>query len=312
MDLKKSKKLISICIPVLNEEENLETLLRELDILALSLKKYNFEFIFSDNNSSDNTWLWLKEAAKHDSRIRGIKFSRNIGYQNSIMRNYNHARGDALIQLDADLQDPIEIVIDFIKKWELGYKVVFGIRNKRSEKYSSNLVRKIGYAILNWASDSRLHRDVGDFRLIDREVIELIRNKHYRNPYLRGIVSSLGLKETGVGYERKLRNRGKSKFSPIKVIQLGITGLFSFSTKPIRVFIPIAIISSCTAVLGIFWIVYLFLSNDNLPPGFSTTQVLLFLILAINTSFFAIAGDYLLKIYFALLPSTDGFISDEI
>jgi dolichol-phosphate mannosyltransferase len=308
---KKSKKLISLCIPVLNEIENLESLYIQLCLLSSSLKKYNFEFVFSDNSSIDGTWDWLKNASNSDNRIRGIRFSRNIGYQNSIMRNYDFAEGDALIQLDADLQDPIEVITEFISNWEKGYKIVYGIREKRSESPISNFVRKIGYVVLNWASDSKLHKDVGDFRLIDREVIELIKKRNYRNPYIRGIVSSFGFKEIGVRYTRKLRVHGESKFSPIGVIRLGLVGLFSFSTKPIRVFIPIAIISSFTAILGILWILYLYLTDNNLPPGFSTTQVILFVTMAINTSFFAIAGDYLLKIYFALLPSVDGYIAEQ-
>jgi glycosyltransferase involved in cell wall biosynthesis len=308
----KDKKTISICIPVLNEKDNLHDLFLELNNLSEKLRGYNFEFVFSDNNSTDGTWEEIVRFSKSDSRVRGIRFSKNIGYQNSIIRNYEYSMGDALIQLDADLQDPIETIIEFVNKWEDGYAVVFGVRESRSEGLYSNLARRIGYSILNWASDSRLHKDVGDFRLIDRKVIDSLRNKHYRNPYLRGIVSSLGFKECGVGYSRKPRVRGESKFKPFKVIKLGLIGLFSFSTKPIRIFIPISIFSTFMALVGIIWMLFLYFSGQALPPGYTTTQILIFITIAINTSFFAIAGDYLLRIYFALLPNVDGYIVEKI
>lgn len=135
------KKLISICIPVLNEEQNIEILYSELKSLAEQLKnKFNFEFIFTDNNSTDLTWNLIKNISEGDLRIRGYKFTRNIGFQQSIYFNYMQAKGEAIVQIDADLQDPPHIIIDFLNGWESGFKVVVGIRRGRRENFfSANL-----------------------------------------------------------------------------------------------------------------------------------------------------------------------------
>ena len=306
------KKLISICIPVLNEEENIDFVISSLNAIAQELKKYKFEFVFSDNHSSDNTWEKLKLKAKSNKKIKAIRFSKDIGYQNSILYNYYHSSGDALIQLDADLQDPPKLIKNFIDEWEKGNKVVYGIRNTRKGSKIDFVIRKIGYKLLAWASNGNLRENVGDFRLIDRAVVDSLKSRSYSNPYLRGVISSLGFKETGVIYTRNERMRGKSKFSALKVIKLGMIGLFSFSTKPIRLFIPLTLLFTLISVLGIFWILFLNITESDLPRGFSVTQIFIFISIGINSLFAAIAGDYLHKIYRSIYPTSEGFVIDKI
>ncbi|MEY4571560.1 MAG: hypothetical protein RLZ10_771 [Bacteroidota bacterium] len=306
------KKLISICIPVLNEEENIELVVESLNDIAKGLKKYKFEFVFSDNNSSDNTWEKLKLKAKSNKKIKAIRFSKDIGYQNSILHNYYHSSGDALIQLDADLQDPPILIKNFIEEWEKGYKVVYGIRKTRKGSKIDFVIRKIGYKFLAWASNGNLRENVGDFRLIDRSVVDSLKSRSYSNPYLRGIISSLGFKETGVIYTRNERVAGRSKFSALKVIKLGLIGLFSFSTKPIRLFIPLTLFFTLISFLGIFWVLFLYITESDLPRGFSVTQIFIFISIGINSLFAAIAGDYLHKIYRSIYPTAEGFVIDKI
>jgi dolichol-phosphate mannosyltransferase len=307
-----AKKLISICVPVLNEFDNIDLLISTLLGTTSALTKYKFEYVFSDNNSSDGTWEKIVKYNSKNKSIKGIRFSTNIGYQNSILQNYFYASGDAVIQIDADLQDPPSMIENFLIEWEKGYKVVYGIRNIRKGSQVDRFVRKIGYKILNWASDKTLHKDVGDFRLIDRTVIEVLRQRNYTNPYLRGIISSLGFKESGIQYAREVRKVGKSKFTAVKVMKLGFVGLLSFSTKPIRMFIPISIFFLSLSMFGVFWIIFLYLVDSNLPRGFTTTQILLFTIIGLNSIFAALAGDYLHKIYNALNPIKVGYISESI
>ena len=307
-----SKKLISICIPVLNEVDSIEPLLVELKKVTMKLNNYRFEFVFSDNNSTDGTWQKIIKLKQTNKNIRAIRFSKNLGYQKSILQNYFHADGDALIQIDADLQDPPHVIELFLSEWEKGYKIVYGIREKRNGSKIDSSLRKLGYKFLTWASEGALHSNVGDFRLIDRSVVNILKQRNYSNPYLRGIISTLGIKESGVKYERQIRNSGKSKFSAIKVFKLGVIGLLSFSTKPIKIFIPIAIFFTLISILGVFWILYLNIFESNLPRGFSVTQIFLFVAIGLNAFFAAIAGDYLHRIYNALLPTIDGHIIENI
>ena len=304
-------KKLSICVPVLNEIDNLERLLLSLRAFADSHSSYEFEFVFSDNCSTDGSWEKLKEMSLYDQRMRGIRFSRNIGYQESILKNYLYSSGDALIQYDADMQDPLEVMSDFLYEWERGAQVVMGVRISRGESKFDQVFRKLGYRFLSWISDDALKNDIGDFRLVDRKLVEKLKALNTNEIYLRGVVTSLGFREAYVPYRRRIRIHGLSKFSKIKVMRLGFRGLAMHSNKLLRIFVPIALAISLLALAGIIWVFALFLSGTALPKGFSSSQIILFSILLLNSLFFAISGEYILKIYSALYPTEKGFIQDE-
>jgi dolichol-phosphate mannosyltransferase len=304
-------KKLSICVPVLNEIDNLERLLLSLRAFADSHSSYKFEFVFSDNCSSDGSWEKLKEMSLYDQRIRGIRFSRNIGYQESILKNYLYSSGDALIQYDADMQDPLEVMSDFIYEWERGAQVVMGVRISRGESKFDQVFRKLGYRFLSWISDDALKNDIGDFRLVDRKLVEKLKALNTNEIYLRGVVTSLGFREAYVPYRRRIRIHGLSKFSKIKVMRLGFRGLAMHSNKLLRIFVPIALALSLLALAGIIWVLALFFSGAALPKGFSSSQIVLFSILLLNSLFFAILGEYILKIHGALYPTEKGFIQDK-
>jgi dolichol-phosphate mannosyltransferase len=304
-------KKLSICVPVLNEIDNLERLILSLRAFADSHSSYEFEFVFSDNCSTDGSWEKLKEMSLYDQRMRGIRFSRNIGYQESILKNYLYSSGDALIQYDADMQDPLEVMSDFLYEWERGAQVVMGVRISRGESKFDQVFRKLGYRFLSWISDDALKNDIGDFRLVDRKLVEKLKALNTNEIYLRGVVTSLGFREAYVPYRRRIRIHGLSKFSKIKVMRLGFRGLAMHSNKLLRIFVPIALAISLLALAGIIWVFALFLSGTALPKGFSSSQIILFSILLLNSLFFAISGEYILKIYSALYPTEKGFIQDE-
>lgn len=304
-------KKLSICVPVLNEIDNLERLLLSLRAFADSHSSYEFEFVFSDNCSTDGSWEKLKEMSLYDQRIRGIRFSRDIGYQESILKNYLYSSGDALIQYDADMQDPLEVMSDFLYEWERGAQVVMGVRISRGESKFDQVFRKLGYRFLSWISDDALKNDIGDFRLVDRKLVEKLKALNTNEIYLRGVVTSLGFREAYVPYRRRIRIHGLSKFSKIKVMRLGFRGLAMHSNKLLRIFVPIALAISLLALAGIIWVFALFLSGTTLPKGFSSSQIILFSILLLNSLFFAISGEYILKIHSALYPTEKGFIQDK-
>jgi hypothetical protein len=244
----------------------------------------------------------------HDQRIRGIRFSRNIGYQESILKNHLYSSGDALIQYDADMQDPLEVMSVFLYEWDRGAQVVMGVRISHSESKFDQIFRKLGYRFLSWISDDALKNDIGDFRLVDRKLVEQLKALNTNEIYLRGVVTSLGFREAYVPYRRRIRIHGLSKFSKIKVMRLGFRGLAMHSNKLLRIFVPIALAISLLALAGIIWVFALFLSGTALPKGFSSSQIILFSILLLNSLLFAISGEYILKIYGAIYPTEKGFI----
>jgi glycosyltransferase involved in cell wall biosynthesis len=231
----KKKPLISISIPVLNESSNIAALYSRLHSLAARMSdRCDMEFVFSDNHSDDNTWELLAELAKKDYRVRAIRFSKNYGFQRSILANYLHTRGNAVMQIDADLQDPPELLEVFFEQWQKGYHVIYGIRKKRQENGFLNAFRKLGYWIIDKISEHTIPRDVGDFRLIDRKVIQSLSQIKTANPYLRGMIAGLGFNQTGVTYDRNARTAGESKFNVFRLLQLGLTAVFNHSTVPLR------------------------------------------------------------------------------
>ncbi len=227
------KPLVSISVPVLNEGKNIETLYQRLVGIADKMKdRCDLEFVFSDNHSDDNTWEILYELSCKDDRVRAIRFSRNFGFQRSILANYMHTRGDAVMQIDADLQDPPELLEVFFEQWQNGYQVIYGIRVKRPENHLLHMLRKIGYWAIDKLSDHPIPRDVGDFRLIDRKVIRSLCKIKTANPYLRGMIAGLGFNQTGVVYDRKARVAGESKFNMTSLVKLGMTaGLQSLNNS---------------------------------------------------------------------------------
>ena len=184
------RRLISISVPVYNEAENILELLSRLRAVAADRAgRYDFEFLFTDDASSDATYDLLLREAKGDHRIRVLRLSRNFGFQRNVLINFLSARGDAAIEIDADLQDPPELISDFLSLWERGYKVVYGVRAGRDEGVLMQGLRKLAYRLINRLSEVAIPNDSGDFRLVDRLIIEHLRTLRDSNPYLRGYIA---------------------------------------------------------------------------------------------------------------------------
>lgn len=292
------RKRVTFAIPVLNEAANIQRLYDRLTAVADDLgDRYEFEFFFTDNCSSDDTWQLLSALAASDPRVRGLRFSRNYGFQASILANYMACTGDAIIQLDADLQDPPELARSFIEHWEQGYQVVYGIRRSRKETALMNTARRIGYGVINRLSDHEIPKHVGDFRLIDRSVVKLLEHFNDYSPYLRGAIASLGLRQIGIQYDRERREFGESKFSIGALVDLGLDGLFNYSKVPIRV---AAICGAAAVVFSVVWTVVVILTRlfqPDLPSGLASTQILVLFSLGLNSLFLGIIGEYVLRIY---------------
>jgi dolichol-phosphate mannosyltransferase len=293
--------LISISIPVLNEEQNIDALYRRLCALADRMAdRCQLEFVFSDNHSDDRTWTLLSELARRDSRVRAIRFSKNFGFQRSILANYMHTRGDAVMQIDADLQDPPELLEVFYEKWRSGYQVVYGVRKARPEGIMLRAFRKIGYWVIDKISEHPIPRDVGDFRLIDRKIVDLLVRVKTANPYLRGTIAGLGFNQMGIPYDRDARVAGKSKFNVNRLLRLGLTAVFNHSTVPLRVASFVGVVILTMSLIGAVYYFLLKLADPDLPQGLASIHILVLFGIGLNSFLLGIIGEYILRIYLVL------------
>ena len=307
----KNTKLISICIPVLNEAENIPFLLDKLNLVANSLPQYDFEFVFSDNHSIDGSWNQIYLASQSDARIKGIRFSKNFGFQNSILANFKRSQGDAVVQIDADLQDPPELLIQFLEQWEHGYHVVYGIRTHRPENWFIRFFRLAGYFVINFLGEFEIPKNAGDFRLLDRKVVDALLRQSPLQPYLRGSIAGLGFNQIGISYKRNERSRGESKFPIRKVFNLGLIGVFNHSLIPLRISTFVGGSTLLLSVLGGLYYVIQQEINKNLPPGFTSTQVLILAGIGLNAFFLGIIGEYISRIYRIVRGDLGVIIEDE-
>lgn len=293
--------LISISIPVLNEADNLDALYARLDRLGEMMKDLcHLEFLFTDNHSSDATWEKLIVLAARDSRVRAIRFSKNVGFQRSILANYMHARGDAVMQIDADLQDPPELLEKFFHLWRDGYHVVYGVREKRPEGWLINNFRKLGYWTVDKLSEHAIPRDAGDFRLVDRKVINALQRYRSSNPYLRGMIAGMGFKQIGVPYGRSARVAGASKFGVSQLIKLGLAGVFNHSVLPLRLATYGGLFLLGLTAIGAIYYVALRAFHPDLPRGLASIHILVLFGIGFQSLLLGILGEYMLRIYILL------------
>ena len=307
------KTLVSISIPVLNEEHNIEALYQRLVGLADRMKdRCDLEFVFSDNHSDDNTWKMISELSRKDDRVRAIRFSKNFGFQRSILANYMHTRGDAVMQIDADLQDPPELLEDFFAQWQAGYQVVYGIRKKRPENPFLHMFRKFGYWAIDRISEHPIPRDVGDFRLVDRKVIRSLCQIKTAHPYLRGMIAGLGFNQTGIIYDRNARVAGESKFNVSRLVKLGLTAVFNHSTIPLRAasFLGVAILT--ISIFAALYYVFLKIIHPELPQGLASIHILVLFGIGINAFLLGIIGEYILRIYLVIRAEPVAVIENSL
>jgi len=201
------------------------------------------------------------------------------------------------MQIDADLQDPPEMLEAFLDKWEQGYHVVYGIRRKRPEGSLINAFRRLGYWVIDAVSEHPIPRDVGDFRLIDRKVIEALAKVRTPNPYLRGMIAGLGFSQTGIPYDRDARVAGESKFGVTRLIRLGLTAVFNHSTVPLRIATITGGVMLGVSGLGALYYVALRLTHPELPQGLASIHILVLFGIGLQSVLMGIIGEYLLRIY---------------
>jgi polyisoprenyl-phosphate glycosyltransferase len=293
------KPLISLVVPVYNEELNIGPFHEAvLQAIAPLEDEFAFEFVFTDNHSEDNTFAELSALAQRDSRVRVFRFSRNFGYQRSILTGYSQTRGDAAIQLDVDLQDPPELIERFLREWQAGADVVYGVRTARQEGVLITLQRRVFYRLIDMLSEHPLPRDAGDFRLVSRRIIDLLVSFSDAQPYLRGTIATLGFKQVGIPYERAARVRGTSKFPFVRLVSLAIDGILNHSTLPLRMATFIGLGMAVAAfLLAAGYALGKLLFHTNWPAGFTTLVALILFGTGLNAMLLGVIGEYLARIY---------------
>ncbi len=307
-------RLISIVVPVLNEEQNVLPLYQTLCALQLELgDRYQWEMLFTDNHSNDQTFAILSELAARDPRVRALRFSRNFGYQASILTGYLNARGDAIIQLDCDMQDPPQMIPRFLQLWEEGNLVVYGVRQTRDEPAAMNLTRKLFYRLINLMSEHPLPLDAGDFRLLDRRIVTELARIEDATPYLRGTIAMLGFRQVGVPYERRSRTAGQSKFYFKDLVGLAIDGILNHSILPLRLANYFCLgLFLLTLLLVFIYLSAWFFTDHQWPQGFATLLLLILLSACSNAMFFGILGEYIARIFRQVKRSPLTIVEQEL
>lgn len=305
--------LISIVIPVYNEEQNVDRTYSELKRATALLDDYHFEYLFTDNHSTDQTFEKLARIAASDPDVRVARFARNFGFQKSVLTGYRLARGAAAIQIDADLQDPPSMFGPFLEQWRQGHDVVVGVRRRRREHPMLSMGRRLYYRVLRRLDGSHLIPDAGDFRLIDRSIIEKLRRIHDPHLYLRGLISSLARRQVGIPFDRTERLFNESKFRIGGLARLALDGIVAHSSLPLRISFHVGILIALgTVLLSVFYFVLRLSSPDLVPKGFTTTQILILFGIGLNSIFLGILGLYVGRIYDQVRVRPPTIISDLV
>jgi polyisoprenyl-phosphate glycosyltransferase len=282
----------SLVIPIFNEEKVLPLLIRRIKALLDQLDGPS-EAIFVDDGSSDTSAIYLREMATIDPRLRLIELSRNFGHQIAITAGMDAAAGDAVIVMDADLQDPPEVALDLIAKWKEGYEIVYARRIKRDgETLFKRLTAKLFYRTLDSLTSVSIPRDVGDFRLIGRKALTTFKSMPERDRFVRGMFGWMGFKQTEVAFERAARAAGESKYPFWKMMRLAMHGIVSFSDKPLRAALWAGMaISGIAALLGVF-AVFAWAFDMGVVQGWTSTVVIVSFLSGINLFMTGVIGLY--------------------
>lgn len=287
---------ISIILPVFNEEENIAQVYTRVTVVLTQLKK-SYEIIFINDGSRDSTYEKITKIQKKDPRVKLVNFTRNYGHQSAVTAGLDHATGEYIAILDADLQDPPEVLPKFFKELDNGYDVVYAIRQNRKEGFFKKLAYTSFYRLLKLVSSIDIPLDSGDFCVMKLRVARTMQSLPERNRFVRGIRSWVGYKQIGLAYDRSERQNGDSKYTLSKLMQLAIDGILSFSYIPLRLMTFGGLVAFAISIIGVFVAIYVRLFTHIFVPGFATTIILLLFSGGIIILGLGIIGEYIARIY---------------
>lgn len=291
------KELLSIIVPMYYEELVAYECYHRLKSVVNNIDFMDHEIIFVNDGSKDRTLSILKSIAKSDKNVKIIDFSRNFGHQAAVTAGLFNCKGDAVVIIDADLQDPPEIIPDMVEKWKDGHQVIYGKRKKRSgESKFKLLTAKYFYRTLSYMSSIEIPRDTGDFRLMDKIVVEAFKEMPEQNRFIRGMVSWIGFDQVALEYNRDDRFAGKTKYPLRKMIKFATDGIVSFSTKPLKL---TAIFGTCTIGISILLIIYTIITKivSNTSMGWASTMCVILFFSGVQLLSLGVIGEYIARIY---------------
>jgi dolichol-phosphate mannosyltransferase len=292
------KKSYSIIIPIYNEEENITEMYRRLNLVMEALDGES-ELILIDDGSRDNSLSMMRELHHQDSRVCYLSFARNFGHQIAVTAGLNFAQGEAVIIMDADLQDPPELIFQMVEKWQEGYHVVYAARlSRKKEGWLKRFTAYAFYRILRRLADVNIPPDTGDFCLMDKQVVDVINSMPERNRYIRGLRAWVGFRQTAVYFERDPRFAGEVKYTFAKSLALAINGIISLSKVPLRVATYFGLLSAAAALLMMVLVLYWRLFDPTAPLiGFTLITIAMFFLGAVQLICIGILGEYIGRIY---------------
>ncbi|UYN97809.1 MAG: glycosyltransferase family 2 protein [Enhydrobacter sp.] len=289
--------MLSLVVPVFNEEESIDLFLASVEPFLLSAS-LRFEIVFVNDGSRDNSLARLLDCSARDPRVRVVNLSRNFGKEAALTAGIDHARGDVLVPMDIDLQDPPELIGPFVERWREGYDIVYGVRTARTwDTAAKRLSAGWFYRVFNSMSPVRIPANVGDFRLVDRRAVEVLRQLPERNRFMKGLFAWVGFNAVGVPYERPQRAAGSSKFNLWRLWNFALDGVVSFSTVPLRAWFYVGVVIAAVSVLYALFIVTRVLIFGIDTPGYASLLIAVLLMGAIQLLSLGIIGEYLGRLF---------------
>jgi glycosyltransferase involved in cell wall biosynthesis len=291
-------KLISVVTPCFNEEENVEALYKRVKDIFSGLKDYQYEHIFIDNSSSDKTVEILKNLGRTDKNVKIIVNSRNFGHIRSPFYGMIQGRGDAVIWLVADFQDPPEMILDFLKKWEEGYKIVVGIKKKSKESSIMFMIRNFYYTLISRLSEIELIQNFTGFGLYDKRIIEILRTIDDPYPYFRGLVAEVGFDVAKIEFVQPARRKGRTKNNFYTLFDMAMLGITNHSKVPLRFATMLGFASSLFCILiGLGYLIYKLIFWNSFTVGLAPLVIGFFFFASVQLFFIGLLGEYIGSIH---------------
>lgn len=292
-----AKPIYSVVAPIFNEIGSVEEFYKTVVSVMRTLKQ-PWELMLVDDGSTDGSTDTIRDLAEKDTHIKPIIFARNFGHQIAVTAGLDYSLGDAVIIIDADLQDPPSVMLDLIAKWKEGFEVVYAVRKKREgESWFKLASASLFYRLIYRITDVKIPLDTGDFRLIDRKVVNVIGQMRERHRFLRGMAAWVGFRQVGVEYDRKERFAGKTKYPFSKMFKLALNAITSFSYFPLQLATYLGFVCAGISILAIPIVVYLRLSNHGALLGQATTLIAVLFLGGVQLITLGILGEYIGRIY---------------
>jgi glycosyltransferase involved in cell wall biosynthesis len=292
------KQNISYVLPIYNEESNIDLFYKELCNVLKPAKDYDYELIFINDGSKDNSFVKLAKLAKKDKHVVLLNFSRNFGHQAAITAGLDYADGDAVIIMDTDLQDPPSVSLELIKKWQEGYDVVYAQRKSRKDSFFKKLSANIFYRILSSTASVDIPRNTGDFRLMDHRVVLELRKFREHNRFMRGLVSYLGFKQVALPFDRQARHAGKTGWPLRKMIKFAADGILNFSTTPIKLINHLGLGAALLSFLALIVVgIIKIVDPSKLVPGWAFIVMSIFFMGGVQLIMMGVLGSYIGRTY---------------